>query len=157
MNDLTEQEVCIGSLGQQKVYLKWSDVKDICTNAVSEAYEQVKEENAQLKEQINKYFLDAINRGTANAVKAVKEFGMPERIEELVKQNKELKERCERLEEALFEAVCTLETYADTENWRDIFEEDGDDSEYHSEALYFADEGYEAARSALKQIKDLEK
>ena len=46
------------------------------------------EENAQLKEQINKCYLDAINRGTANTVKAVKEFGMPERIEELVKQLK---------------------------------------------------------------------
>ena len=48
--------------------------------------------NAQLKEQINKYYLDAINRGTANAVKAVKEFGMPERIKELVKQNAKLRE-----------------------------------------------------------------
>lgn len=42
--------------------------------------------NSQLKEQINKCCLDAINRGTANAVKAVKEFGMPERIERLEKQ-----------------------------------------------------------------------
>lgn len=50
MTDLTEQEVCIGSLGQQKVYLNWSDVKDICTYAVSAAYEQTKRENAQLKE-----------------------------------------------------------------------------------------------------------
>lgn len=50
MTDLTEQEVCIGSLGQQKVYLNWSDVKDICTHAVSATYEQVKKENAQLKE-----------------------------------------------------------------------------------------------------------
>lgn len=50
MTDLTEQEVCIGSLGQQKVYLHWSDVKDICTYAVSAAYEQTKRENAQLKE-----------------------------------------------------------------------------------------------------------
>lgn len=50
MTDLTEQEVCIGSLGQQKVYLYWSDVKDICTYAVSAAYEQTKRENAQLKE-----------------------------------------------------------------------------------------------------------
>lgn len=50
MTNLTEQEVCIGSLGQQKVYLHWSDVKDICTNAVSEAYEQTKKENTKLKE-----------------------------------------------------------------------------------------------------------
>lgn len=50
MTDLTEQEVCIGSLGQQKVYLHWPDVKDICTYAVSAAYEQTKRENAQLKE-----------------------------------------------------------------------------------------------------------
>ena len=50
MSNLTEQEVCIGSLGQQKVYLHWSDVKDICTYAVSAAYEQAKKENAQLKE-----------------------------------------------------------------------------------------------------------
>lgn len=50
MTDLTEQEVCIGSLGQQKVYLHWSDVKDICTYAVSAAYEQVREENTKLKE-----------------------------------------------------------------------------------------------------------
>lgn len=66
-------------------------------------------------------------------------------------------ERCERLEKALYVAVCTLETYADTQNWRDIFEEDGDDSEYHTEALYFANEGYESAQSALKQIKELDK
>ena len=49
-------------------------------------------QNAQLKEQINKCYLDAINRGTANTVKAVKEFGMPERIKELVEQNAHLKE-----------------------------------------------------------------
>ena len=50
------------------------------------------EQNKQLKEQINKWYLDAINRGTANAVKAVKEFGMPKRIEELVEENAKLKE-----------------------------------------------------------------
>ena len=50
MTDLTEQEVCIGSLGQQKVYLNWSDVKDICANEVLKAYEQTKRENEQLKE-----------------------------------------------------------------------------------------------------------
>lgn len=67
-------------------------------------------------------------------------------------------DKCKRLEEALYVAVCTLETYyADTQNWRDIFEEDGDDSEYHTEALFFADKGYEAAQSALKEIKELEK
>lgn len=53
---------------------------------------ELKEQNAQLKEQINKCFLDVINRGTANTVKAVKEFGMPERIKELVEQNAQLKE-----------------------------------------------------------------
>ena len=56
------------------------------------------EQNAQLKEQINKCYLDAINRGTANTVKAVKEFGMPERIEELVKQNAQLKEMLKECE-----------------------------------------------------------
>ena len=45
MTDLTEQEVCVGSLGQQKVYLNWSDVKDICSNEVLEAYEKTKREN----------------------------------------------------------------------------------------------------------------
>ena len=54
------------------------------------------EQNKQLKEQINKYYLDVINRGTANAVKAVKEFGMPERIKELVEQNAQLKELLKR-------------------------------------------------------------
>jgi len=49
---MTEQEVCIGNLGQQKVYLNWSDVKDICTNAVSEAYEQASEENKRLKHDV---------------------------------------------------------------------------------------------------------
>lgn len=53
MTDLTEQEVCIGSIGKQKVYLKWSDVKGICTDAVSVAYEQTKRENEQLKELLN--------------------------------------------------------------------------------------------------------
>lgn len=47
---MIEQEVCIGSLGQQKIYLHWPDVKDICTYAVSAAYEQTKRENAQLRE-----------------------------------------------------------------------------------------------------------
>lgn len=51
MTDLTEQEdVCIGSLGQQKVYLNWQYVKDICTKEVSETYEQTKRENTKLKE-----------------------------------------------------------------------------------------------------------
>lgn len=66
-------------------------------------------------------------------------------------------DKCEKLEKALYVAVCTLEIYADTQNWRDIFEEDGDDSEYHTEALYFADERYESAQSALKEIKELYK
>lgn len=57
MTNLTEQEVCIGSLGQQKVYLYWSDVKDICTNAVSKAYEQAREENAQLKAVLKECYL----------------------------------------------------------------------------------------------------
>ena len=46
----TGQEVYIGSLMQQNVYLNWQDVKDICTKEVSEAYEQTKGENAKLKE-----------------------------------------------------------------------------------------------------------
>lgn len=57
-----------------------------------EEWKALNEQNAQPKEQINKCYLDAINRGTANAVKAVKEFGMPERIKELVEQNTQLKE-----------------------------------------------------------------
>lgn len=70
MTDLTEQEVCIGSLGQQKVYLNWSDVKDICTHAVSVTYKQVKKENIQLKELLEEcrnhlitYKRDNINKG----------------------------------------------------------------------------------------------
>ena len=70
MTDLTEQEVCIGSLGQQKVYLNWSDVKDICTYAVSVTYKQVKKENTQLKELLEEcrnhlitYKRDNINKG----------------------------------------------------------------------------------------------
>ena len=77
-------------------YWEWhfnSDIKQVLAPVPSYDEWQAKlEENAQLKEQINKCCLDAINRGTANAVKAVKEFGMPERIEELVKQNAHLKE-----------------------------------------------------------------
>lgn len=60
-----------------------------------EEWQAKREENAQLKEQINKCCLDAINRGTANTVKAVKEFDMPERIKELVEQNKQLKDLLE--------------------------------------------------------------
>ena len=70
-------------------------------------------ENAQLKEQINKYYLDAINRGTANAVKAVKEFGMPERIKELVEQNAQLKDLLKRargLMNCTKELACTEST-----------------------------------------------
>ena len=63
--------------------------------------ETARKENKQLKEQINKYILDSINRGTANAVTAVKEFGMPERIEELVKQNTKLKELLKECREHL--------------------------------------------------------
>jgi len=48
--DSCGQEVYIGSLMQQKVYLDWQYVKDICTKEVSEAYEQTKREKAQLKE-----------------------------------------------------------------------------------------------------------
>jgi hypothetical protein len=44
------QEVYIGSLMEQKVYLNWQDVKDICTKEVFEAYEQTKRENDKLKE-----------------------------------------------------------------------------------------------------------
>lgn len=55
MTDLTEQEVCIGSLGQQEVYINLSDVNSICTNDVSEDYEQTKRENQRLKELIKEY------------------------------------------------------------------------------------------------------
>lgn len=73
---------------------------DIACETVNKLLDErkvLKEENAQLKEQINKYYLDAINRGTANTVKAVKEFGMTERIKELVKENAQLKERNDSL------------------------------------------------------------
>lgn len=76
-------------------YEEWKDLKSklqLKETAYDFDTARLEAENAQLKEQINKCCLDAINRGTANAVKAVKEFGMPERIEELVKQNKQLKE-----------------------------------------------------------------
>ena len=61
MTDLTEQEVCIGSLGQQKVYLNWSDVKDICANEVLKAYEQTKKENQQLKDVISKMCMELVD------------------------------------------------------------------------------------------------
>ena len=85
----------------------------------------------------------------------------PKSADDLNKQERQLEvlvaalDKCEKLEKALSVAVCTLETYADTQNWRDIFEEDGDDSEYHAEALYFAYEGYKSAQLALKEIKEL--
>lgn len=53
---MTEQEVCIGNLAQQKVYLNWSNVKDICTNAVSEAYEQARKENKKLCKKIDELY-----------------------------------------------------------------------------------------------------
>lgn len=74
-------------LGEVPSYDEWKETY----NCMLEN-EVLRLKNAQLKEQINKYCLDVINRGTANTVKAVKEFGMPERIEELVKQNAQLKE-----------------------------------------------------------------
>lgn len=63
MTNLTDKEVCIGSLGQQKVYLNWSDVKDICTNAVAEAYEQTKKENTKLKTE-NKWYSEQLNEAS---------------------------------------------------------------------------------------------
>ena len=69
----------------------WSDFTNDY-HELREKLEIAEYENTELKEQINKYYLDAINRGTANAVKAVKEFGMPERIKELVEQNAQLKD-----------------------------------------------------------------
>lgn len=77
-------------------YDEWLE-KTKSLKVLAEAYCKEKQQNAQLKEQINKCYLDAINRGTANTVKAVKEFGMPERIEELVKENAQLKERNDSL------------------------------------------------------------
>lgn len=76
-------------------YEEWKDLKSklqLKDTAYDFDTARLEEENAQLKEQINKCYLDAINRGTANAVKAVKEFGIPERIKELVEQNAQLKE-----------------------------------------------------------------
>lgn len=77
MTDLTDKEVCIGGLGQQKVYLNWSDAKDICTNAVAEAYEQVKEENTKLKTE-NKWYSEQLNE-------AVKEVGHLKELLTMVK------------------------------------------------------------------------
>ena len=77
MTDLTEQEVCIGSLGQQKVYLHWSDVKDICTYAVSAAYEQVRKENTKLKKWCEEF----------NALDVAKENAQ---LKELLKECREI-------------------------------------------------------------------
>ena len=66
-------------------------------------------------------------------------------------------ERCERLEKQLFVATCALKNYANEMNWFNFYEEDGDDSEEHIEALYFADYGYKTAQQALEQIKELDK
>lgn len=85
-------------------YEEWKDLKSklqLKDTAYDFDTARLEEENAQLKEQINKYYLDAINRGTANAVKAVKEFGMPERIKELVEQNAQLKELLRECKEPL--------------------------------------------------------
>lgn len=76
-------------------YEQWQDLKSklqLKETAYDFDTARLEEQNAQLKEQINKCCMDAINRGTANTVKAVKEFGMPERIKELVEQNAKLKE-----------------------------------------------------------------
>ena len=82
-------------LAEVPSYEEWQDLKSklqLKETAYDFDTARLEEENAQLKEQINKCYLDVINRGTANAVKAVKEFGMPERIKELVEQNVQLKE-----------------------------------------------------------------
>ena len=106
MTDLTEQWVNIYKSKKHESYwtgafcykTKEEAVKDLAdkenylTTVNIEDMLNLQTQNAQLKEQINKCYLDAINRGTANTVKAVKEFGMPERIEELVKENAQLKE-----------------------------------------------------------------
>lgn len=77
------KEEAVKDLADKENYLTTVNIEDMLN---------LQTQNAQLKEQINKCYLDAINRGTANAVKAVKEFGMPERIKELVEQNAQLKE-----------------------------------------------------------------
>lgn len=94
---------------------------------------------------------------TQKNYEAIKIYNQKEKIFTLKGEIQSLKRENEKLKKQLEIAVCTLENYADTQNWRDIFEEDGDDSEYHTEALYFADEGYESAQSALKEIKELDK
>ena len=66
-------------------------------------------------------------------------------------------ERCEKLEKQLFVATCALENYANEMTWFNIYEEDGDDSEEHIEALYFEDYGYKTAQEALAKIKELDK
>ena len=107
---------------------EWIDCPDniidtiVCEVPSYEEWQAKIEENAQLKEQINKCCLDAINRGTANTVKAVKEFGMPERIKELVEQNAQLKELLKecvkmntRLENALWQWNEESELYDENE------------------------------------------
>lgn len=85
MTNLTEQEVCIGSLGQQKVYLNWSDVKDICTNAVGEAYEQTKKENTKLKTE-NKWYSEQLNEASKEIEK------LKELLKEVLRHELSLKE-----------------------------------------------------------------
>lgn len=58
------------------------------------------------------YVKDMENMITANAVKAVKEFSMSERIKELVKQNKELEDKCEHLKKQLEVAETILRELA---------------------------------------------
>lgn len=106
-SDYSEDYDCISDTVIKDFFTEVSEIKEVLepvpsydelqnmNEAVNEcmgANIKLVEQNAQLKEQINKYYLDVINRGTANAVKAVKEFGMPERIKELVEKNTQLKE-----------------------------------------------------------------
>lgn len=48
---MAEQDVFIGEVRGCKVFLKWDDVKEICTDAVSEGYEQLRVENAGIKKE----------------------------------------------------------------------------------------------------------
>lgn len=48
---MAEQDVFIGEIRGCKVFLKWDDVKEICTDAVSEGYEQLRVENAGIKKE----------------------------------------------------------------------------------------------------------
>lgn len=57
-----DNDVCTGDVGGCKIFLNWSDVKEICTDAVSEAYEQVRVENYGIKKENEELSFQLKNR-----------------------------------------------------------------------------------------------